>query len=165
MIIVLIGVTGSGKTTVGKLIADLLGWPFYDADDFHPEANIIKMRSGIPLTDADRAPWLHALERLIADSLSGNHSAVLACSALKEAYREHLRAPSASDPSSVRFVYLRISPVVAEQRLQQRPDHFMPPGLVPSQFEALEEPADALIVEATLEPREIASEIRQALGL
>ena len=159
MIVILIGVAGSGKTTVGKLLADTMGWPFYDADDFHPETNILKMRSGIPLSDADRAPWLHALERLIADLLSENQSAVLACSALKTAYRKRLKSSSGSNPSSVRFVYLRISPAVAEQRLQQRPGHFMPQELVPSQFKALEEPKDALLIEATLEPSEIVAAV------
>ena len=159
MIIILMGVSGSGKTTVGRLLADMLGWPFYDADDFHTEANILKMRSGTPLSDADRAPWLHALEHLISDLLSEDQSAVLACSALKAAYRERLKASSASDPSAIRLVYLRISPALAERRSQQRPGHFMPQGLVPSQFETLEEPKDALLIEATLAPQKIAAAV------
>jgi gluconokinase len=165
MIIILMGVAGSGKTTIGSLLAAELGWLFYDADDFHPPANIIKMRSGIPLTDTDRQPWLHALENLLKELIANNHSAVLACSALKAAYRAQLKASAGSTTSQIKFVYLRIPPPVAMQRLEKRKTHFMPKELVPSQFEALEEPSDAVVVNAMLKPSEVVAQIRQALGL
>lgn len=163
MVIILMGVSASGKTTVGKLLADKLGWQFYDADDFHPPANVAKMRSGVPLTDEDRKPWLQALASLIEQSLASAHSIVLACSALKAAYRDQLRAPARSDPKAVQVVYLKIPVSVASERSGQRQDHFMPAALVESQFATLEEPADAIVVDATLTPEDIVAEIRKTL--
>src|ERR687884_346052 len=137
--IILMGVTGSGKTTIGQLLAEELSWPFYDADDFHPPENVERMSKGIALTDEDRKPWLAALARLIEDALDNDQSLVLGCSALKEAYRAQLKPPGVS-ADAVRFVYLRVPIEVAAARTHERRNHFMPASLVPSQFAALEEP-------------------------
>lgn len=165
MIVIVMGVAGSGKTTIGAQLADEFGWPFYEGDDFHPAANIDKMRSGVGLTDADRQPWLEALGNLIADLIAKDVSAVLACSALKSAYRDQLHKAAGSRADQVRFVYLRISPQAAEHRLQERKGHYMRAEMVQSQFEALEEPDDATAVDAMLSPNEAVAQIRHALEL
>jgi gluconokinase len=161
LIIVLIGVAGSGKTTVGRLLSADLGWPFFDGDDFHPQANIEKMRRGIPLTDADRIPWLDALNCLIRDITGEGRNAVIACSALKRAYRDRVKEGAAD----VRFVHLRGDAPLIQRRLEARPDHFMKAGMLASQLDALEEPADALIVDAAEEPKAIVARIRRVFGL
>jgi gluconokinase len=161
MIIVLMGVTGSGKTTVGKVLASQLGWKFYDADDYHPSANIEKMRQGIPLTDSDRKPWLEALAKLIDDARARGESIVLACSALKHAYQEYLR----HHLDVVRYVCLCGPPEVIQTRLASRTGHFMKPVLLSSQLEILEPPEDRIEVDVTGTPQEIAGEIRSRLGL
>ena len=161
--IILMGVSGSGKTTIGELLGQALGWPFYDADNFHPPANVERMRQGVALTDEDREPWLAALARLIEEALDANRSLVLACSALKAAYRERLTPRVAAD--EVRFVYLRVPADVAAARLNQRRGHYMPASLVPSQFATLEEPADATVINATQSPEAIVAEIRRRLAL
>ncbi len=159
MIIIIMGVSGSGKSAIGSRLAAALDCPFYEGDDFHPAANVAKMRAGIPLTDADRQPWLERLRALIA-SLSAHHtSAVIACSALKTAYRAHLRG----DDPAVRFVYLKGDYQTIQQRLAQREGHYMPASLLDSQFQALEEPTDALIVDLTQPPETIVATIIQAL--
>jgi gluconokinase len=163
MVVILMGVAGSGKTTVGRRLADELGWISYDADDFHPPANVAMMRASIPLTDKEREPWLDALAALIRDLLIAGQSAALACSALKATYRARLGASARANPDAVQFVYLRIPPAVAEQRLSERHAHFMPATLVPSQFATLEEPTDAIVIDARLTPDEIVAAIRQAL--
>ncbi|PWH12669.1 MAG: gluconate kinase [Anaerolineae bacterium] len=140
------GVAGSGKTTVGQALAEKLGWDFFDADDFHPPANIAKMASGIPLTDEDRAPWLDSLHRLIASALKTNRPGVLACSALKERYRQRLLEGN----QGVQIVYLKGSYDLILQRMKKRTDHYMQPEMLKSQFEALEEPTAALTVDITL---------------
>jgi gluconokinase len=160
MVIVLMGVSGSGKTLVGSLLAQQLGWEFADADDYHPAANVEKMRTGIPLTDADRAPWLDALRSLIVDWINQGTSAVLACSALKETYREKLRADQ-----QVRVVYLKASPEVLARRLLERRGHYMKQQMLESQLATLEEPSDAVVVDASPPPEEIVQEIRRDLGL
>lgn len=160
MIIVLMGVSGAGKTTVGRLLASRLGWPFYDGDDFHPPANVEKMRAGRPLRDADRGRWLSTLQDLIAGLDRDGRSAVLACSALKEAYRERLTRAG----RDVRVVYLRGSPALIAQRLAERRGHFMPAALLQSQFAALEEPRDAVVVDIDASPEAIADRIEAALG-
>jgi gluconokinase len=157
MIVVLMGVTGSGKTTVGKLLANGLGWKFYDADDYHPAANIEKMRRGIPLTDEDRKPWLQTLAKLIDDARVRGENIVLACSALKHDYQEYLR----HHLDVVRYVCLCGPPAVIQKRLATRTGHFMNPALLPSQFEILEPPEDAIRVDVTGTPDEIAGEIRR----
>ena len=165
MIVILMGVAGSGKTTIGSRLADRLGWSFFDGDDFHPPENVAKMSSGIALTDSDREPWLQALADLIASLLASNTSAVLACSALKSAYRDRLKNGAGPNTDQIRFVYLKVSPAVAHERLRKREGHFMPEELISSQFETLEEPDDAIIVDATPSPDEIVALIKQALGL
>jgi gluconokinase len=128
MIVVLMGVTGSGKTAVGKVLANELGWKFYDAEDYHPAANIEKMRRGIPLTDEDRKPWLQTLAKLIDDARDRGENIVLACSALKHDYQEYLR----HDLDVVRYVCLCGPPAVIQKRLASRTGHFMNPALLPS---------------------------------
>jgi gluconokinase len=161
MIIVLMGVSGSGKTTVGKLLAEQLGWRFCDADAFHPQVNVERMHKGIPLDDEDRKPWLQALARLIDEARDRNENMVLACSALKHAYQEYLR----HHLDLVKYVYLSGSPDLIAQRLANRRGHFMNPALLSSQFEALEPPDDAIRVDITPSPDEIAAEIRRRLGV
>ena len=161
MVIILMGVSGSGKTTVGQRLAQELGWPFYDGDQFHPQANIAKMQQGIPLTDADRWPWLQALRAHIATWLQQGVSAVLACSALKQIYREYLIV----DEAEVRLVYLKGAYDLIHERLAQRHGHFMPPGLLASQFAALEEPERGVVVDVMHSPDMIVALIRQRLGV
>lgn len=161
MIVVLMGVTGSGKSTVGKLLANELGWNFYDADDYHPAANIEKMRRAIPLTDEDRKPWLQTLAKLIDDARDRGDNIVLACSALKHDYQEYLR----HHLDLVRYVCLCGRPELIQKRLATRTGHFMNPALLPSQLEILEPPDDAIRVDVTGTPEEIGGEIRRRLGL
>jgi gluconokinase len=148
--VIVMGVTGSGKTTVGQLLAERMACSFFDADDFHPEANVEKMRSGQPLDDADRAPWLARLRELIEHELNAGRSLVLACSALRAEYRDVL----VSRAGVVRFVYLKIRPETARARLAERAGHYMPASLVSSQFDALEEPTGAVVVDGELTPIE-----------
>ncbi|MEL6440893.1 MAG: gluconokinase [Cyanobacteria bacterium J06621_8] len=155
MFYIIMGVSGTGKSTVGKLLSDRTGWTFYDADDFHPPANIDKMRRGIPLTDGDRLPWLEKLQELISNTLNQQQQGILACSALKSNYRQILR----NNQSQVVFVYLRGSYDCIQSRLEQRTGHFMPPGLLRSQFDVLEEPENALVVDISLSPQSIVDEI------
>ena len=149
--IVVMGVSGSGKTSVGKVLAEHLKWDFYDADDFHPPENVAKMASGIPLDDSDRAPWLAALHDLISSSLRQNKSGVLACSALKERYRQKLMNGS----EGVQLVYLKGSYDLIWSRMATRTDHYMQPQMLQSQFDALEEPSNALTVDISLSVEKI----------
>lgn len=149
------GVSGSGKSTIGKLLSDRTGWAFYDADNFHPIANIDKMRRGIPLTDRDRLPWLAALQQLIAAHLNSDRPGILACSALKTQYRQMLRGES----SEVVFVYLQGNYDAIQSRIKHRLGHFMSADLLRSQFDILEEPHDALIINIALAPESIVDEI------
>ena len=148
------GVSGSGKTTVGRLLAERLAWEFADADAFHSETNIDKMRRGVPLDDADRRPWLERLARLLTDSLERGESIVLACSALKSEYRKLLRGGD----ERISFAYLKGSREVIYSRLLQRAGHYMKPDLLDSQFRALEEPSDAMILDVSRPPAELAEE-------
>jgi gluconokinase len=163
VIIIIFGVSGSGKTTIGKLLAQELRWQFIEADDFHPASNIQKMRSGRPLIDEDRWPWLDCLRKQIEQLLAAGESAVLACSALKRAYRDRLRVSE-----EIKFVFLRGDYAVVEKQLRSRRRHFMNPDLLQSQFDDLEEPqADeqALTVALGRTPEEIVEEIEAKLHL
>jgi gluconokinase len=162
MVIVVMGVSGSGKTTVGSLLARTLGWEFFDADDFHSAPNVAKMRRGEPLSDADREGWLAALQKLVGDLLRDGRRAVLACSALRAAYRERLRA---GRPAEVALVYLRGDPALIRSRIAGRQGHFMKADLLASQFATLEEPSDALLVDVAATPATIVERIRAGLGL
>lgn len=161
MVVVIFGVAGVGKTTVGKLLAEDLGWKFYDADDFHPQANIEKMQSGQALTDEDRQPWLQRLRELIERLLSQNENAVLACSALKKKYRDQLRLAS-----RVKFFFLRARRERVEQQLKNRRGHFFDPKLLDAQFADLEKPQstdDAITIELRGEPRDVVNDIESSL--
>jgi gluconokinase len=149
--LIVMGVSGCGKSSVGKALAEQLGWDFYDADDFHPPENVSKMANGIPLTDSDRAPWLAALHDLISSSLAQDHPGVLACSALKERYRRQLL----EDNEGVQLVYLKGSHELISSRMSTRKDHYMKPEMLQSQFDALEEPANALTIDISISIDEI----------
>ena len=162
MVVIIWGVSGAGKTTIGELLAQELHWKFYDADDFHPQVNIDKMERGEPLTDEDRQPWLQSLREAITRSLAANENAVLACSALKRKYRELLRVNG-----DVKFVFLHGSRARIADQLKQRRGHFMNPALLDSQFADLEEPEsseDMLTIELKGEPDELVEQIRQKLS-
>ena len=161
MIVVLMGVTGSGKTTVGKVLAKELGWKFYDADDYHPAANIEKMRRGIPLTDEDRKPWLQTLARLIDDARDRGENIVLACSRAQACLPGVPAASSGCGPLRLPLWLGGVDP----EETGARKGHFMNPVLLDSQFEILEPPDDAIRVDVTGSPEEIADEIRRRLGL
>ena len=163
MIVIIFGVSGAGKTTVGKLLASELGWRFIEADDFHPAPNIEKMRNGHPLTDEDRWPWLDCLRKQIEQLLSARENAVLVCSALKRAYRERLRV---SD--EVKYVFLRGDYGLVEKQLRSRHGHFMNAALLQSQFDDLEEPQPdekVLTIELGRTPEEIVAKIEAKLNL
>ena len=160
MFIIITGVAGAGKTTVGKLLAKNLGWEFHEGDDFHPAANVEKMRRGEALTDADRQPWLDALRAVIQSSLEKGENGILACSALKQSYRARLRVNE-----HVLFVHLAATPELIERRLQQRKGHFMNPSLLESQFATLEIPQTALCLDGSLAPAVLVQQIRDALHI
>ena len=160
MVIILMGVTGVGKTTIGSALAQELQWRFADGDDFHSAANIAKMHAGVPLSDEDRTPWLQSLRNAIAGWLASGENVVLACSALKASYREVLLVSS-----EVKLVYLRSSFELIAGRLALRQGHYMNPHLLRSQFDTLEEPKDTLTIDAGLTVAQIVKEIRTALGV
>jgi gluconokinase len=166
MIIILMGVSGAGKTVVGQALAARLGWTFEDADAWHPAANVEKMRSGVPLNDDDRKPWLEALNRAIREWVASGRNTVLACSALKARYRETLRS-GVENSATVQFVFLKATYEQIDQRLRERRGHYMPESLLRSQFEALEQPPpdEALIVDAGPAIGEIVDEIVTRLHL
>ena len=159
MFVVVMGVSGSGKSTIGRLLAERLGCPFYDGDDYHPAANVAKMAAGIPLDDADRDGWLAELAALIAVGLARGEGGVIACSALKRQYRDVLSV----DERRVRFVYLRGEFDTIWARLQSREGHFMGANLLQSQFDALEEPRGAIVVDTSLEPEQVIDRILEQL--
>jgi gluconokinase len=162
MVIILMGVSGAGKTRIGKCLAATLGWAFYEGDDYHSPSNVEKMAQGIALTDADRAPWLDALHALIGELLAQHESAVLTCSALKRAYRERL----SQGHDGLRLVYLHGSYELIRHRLQERRGHFMNATLLATQFEALEPPEAAegvLTVEVAQRPQQIVEAITREL--
>src|SRR5437868_13275990 len=163
MVLIIFGVSGAGKTTVGKLLARQLDWKFIEADDLHSAANIDKMRRGEPLTDEERQPWLEKLRDAIKESLDKNGNAVLACSALKKKYRDRLRVTD-----QVKFVFLRGSREQVAEQLRGRRGHFFSPDLLARQFAELEEPTpveDALTVNLGAGPAEVVDTIRHKLKL
>lgn len=165
MIVVLMGPAGSGKTTVGKLLAARLSWEFVDGDDFHPPANIDKMSHGAPLTDEDRIPWLKSIHEQMLQWRAQGRSVVLACSALKRSYRELLGvSPDAKD---IKLVYLKGTSELLLERMHSRQGHYMKEQMLASQLADLEEPTDveALTIEVSKSPEEIVSEIREHLAL
>ncbi len=156
-IVIIMGVSGSGKTTVGKRLAEVLGWQFMDADDLHSPENVEKMSQGIPLNERDRLPWLMAMRQHICVWLEQDKNVVLACSALKQSYREILDCSL----ESIKLVYLKGSPAVIQERMQLRTDHFMPADLLNSQLEALEEPTpdEAIHLDISLPVSELVEQI------
>ncbi len=158
VIILLMGVQGSGKTAVGLRLSARLGWRFVDADDYHPAANVRKMAAGIALTDEDRAGWLASLRQVIEAAMAAGESLVLACSALKEKYREQLVLPG------VKLVYLRGTQELIASRLAQRTGHYAKLNLLPSQFEQLEEPTNAIVVDVDGTVEEVAETVLRAVG-
>jgi len=160
MIVIVMGVVGSGKTTVGRLLAEQLSWEFADADDFHSSANVEKIRKGIGLTDADRTPWLESLHAAILQWIAERRSVVLACSALKRSYRSELEAGP-----DVRFVYLKGRASLIASRLHTRRGHFANEQILASQLSDLEEPENAVTVGIAGTPHEIVQEIRSKLSL
>jgi gluconokinase len=161
MVIFLIGVAGSGKTTVGRILAARLGCEFHDADDLHPPQNREKMHHGIALADDDRLLWLDAVRDLVQRCLAESRCAVIACSALKQSYRDLLIV----DAAKVRLVYLKGSKALITERLAHRAGHFFDPRLLQSQFDTLEEPADAIVVDISGPAEQIAEAIRARLGV
>jgi gluconokinase len=161
MVIILIGVAGSGKTTVGRILAARLRCEFHDSDDLHPPQNREKMSRSIALSDEDRWPWLHAVRDLVQQRLLQNRCEVIACSALKQSYRDLLVV----DPAKVKVVYLKGSQMLIAQRLARRAGHFFDQRLLQSQFDALEEPKDAIVVDISDTPEKIADAICARLGL
>jgi gluconokinase len=161
VVVIIFGVSGAGKTTIGQLLAEEFGWRFYEADDFHSQANTDKMRQCVPLTDEDRWPWLESLRQVIKRCLAAGENAVLACSALKEAYRRRLRLNA-----DVKLVFLRGDYELIANQLRQRRGHFMNPALLQSQFADLEEPQPtegAVVIELGRNPRELVQEIKSKL--
>jgi len=160
MIIIVMGVVGAGKSTVGKLLASELGWEFADADDFHPQSNVEKIRHGIALTDEDRGPWLDRLREAITRWIAEGENVVLACSALKRAYRAKL-----SVGPQVRFVYLKGSAALIAERLRARHGHFAGESILTSQMADLEEPENAIAVDIKDPAEQIVAEIQRAIGI
>ena len=154
MIVVVMGVSGCGKSTVGQKIAERLGCAFRDGDEFHSDANRAKMHAGIPLGDDDRKPWLESIRAYMDEMTSGGRSLVVACSALKQRYRDVLSGPA----GNTEFVYLKGDFELLQSRLSARKDHFFNPNLLRSQFDALEEPVDAIVVSIALAPEAIVDE-------
>jgi gluconokinase len=160
MIVIVMGVVGSGKTTVGRLLAEQLVWEFADADDFHPPANVEKIRRGVALSDVDRQPWLQRLREAIVQWIAEKHDVVLACSALKRGYRKELEVGP-----EIRFVYLKGSAGLIAERLRLRHGHFADEKILASQFADLEEPEGSARVDIASPPEQIVAEIRKKLGL
>lgn len=161
MIAILMGVTGSGKTTVAKALVERTGWAFAEGDDFHSEANKAKMHSGQPLNDADRQPWLETLHQVLAQWAAAGQSGVMTCSALKESYRQTL--VTGLPAGLAHFILLEAPEPVLRERLERRANHFMNPALLDSQFATLEVPADAIHVRATSAPSQAVDQILKAL--
>ncbi|HEY0777998.1 MAG TPA: gluconokinase [Gemmatirosa sp.] len=169
MVIIVMGPAGSGKSLVGTRLAAALGWPFFEGDDFHPAANVARMHAGLPLGDAERAPWLAALAGVVARSLTTKTSAVLTCSALRRAYRRAL-VPADAAPDTVRFVYLQADPALLAARLAARAGHFFAPNLLASQLATLEPPdaderASVLTLDASGTPDQLVEAVRSTFDV
>jgi len=149
------GVSGCGKTTIGKKTAETLGVPYYEGDDYHPQENVDKMSRGIPLNDEDRAGWLQRLADIIREKLDEGASGVLSCSALKMKYRDQLTV----DPERVHFIYLKGRYQLIQERMKKRSNHYMPPDLLMSQFETLEEPDDIFTIRVDQSPEKILAQV------
>lgn len=160
-IIIIMGVAGSGKTTIGRALAEATKRPYFEADDFHPAENVAKMSRGMPLDDADRTPWLATIRLKIDECLAAGRPAVFSCSALKQSYRLVLQRGE----QRIAFIHLQVDPALALARVSARPGHYMKSNMVESQFAALEPPADALVVDAGAEPTRIVALIRSHFGL
>ena len=160
MVVLLMGVAGSGKTTIGRQLAAELGWKFADADDFHPPANVAKMSAGVPLEDSDRAPWLAAIRLYIDARIARNENAVVTCSALKEKHRAVLLGGA----PQVKLVYLHGTRELLWSRISARQGHFMKPAMLDSQLATLEEPVKALAIDIAQSPAQIIAGIRSALA-
>jgi gluconokinase len=158
---IVMGVSGCGKSSVGEALANQLGWDFYDADDFHPPENVAKMASGTPLNDSDRAPWLATLHDLISSSLKRNRPGVLACSVLKENYRQQLLEGN----EGVQIVYLKGSYDLIWSRMEARTDHYMKPHMLRSQFDTLKEPTNALTIDISMPVAEIVRVVLSHTGM
>jgi gluconokinase len=167
MVFIVMGVSGSGKTTVGKALSKRFGWKYYEGDEYHPAGNIEKMKRGIPLDDEDRLPWLQSLRKIIEEAANKNENIVIACSALKEAYREILRGHVPDLPLSanneVKFIYLKGSYNTIKERMEKRPDHFFKPEMLKSQFNTLEEPQDAIIIDISKPNQETISDVIESV--
>lgn len=161
MILILMGVTGSGKTTIGTLLASETGWEYAEGDDYHSPENVAKMHAGIPLTDEDRAPWLSALHQVLLGWYNSGKSGIMACSALKQSYRDTLR--DSIPPADLRFVLLEAPEPVLQDRLAHRTGHYMNPILLQSQIDTLEIPSDALRVSVVQQPADAVHQILDAL--
>jgi gluconokinase len=160
MVILVMGVSGSGKTTIGQMLSAQLNWPFVDGDSLHSAANVAKMAAGIPLTDDDRAPWLQSIHDVMEGWLIQQKNGIVASSALKEKYRRILLTSP-----EIKIVYLRGSYELIYSRMQHRPGHYMKPEMLQSQFAALEEPTDAIVVDIAAPAKEIVANIRQKLAI
>jgi gluconokinase len=161
LIIILMGVSGAGKTAVGKRLAERQSWPFVDGDDLHPAENVRKMAAGVPLTDQDRLPWLSRVREVIADHAETGSSAIIACSALKRSYRRLLL----EGQPDAKLVYLRGEAELLRHRLTERQGHFFDPDLLSSQLETLEEPANAIVVDIDADLETVTDRVATALGL
>ena len=160
MIIIVMGVAGSGKTTVGTMLAEAMNCRFLDGDSLHPAANVEKMTRGIPLTDADRAPWLAAIHARLLEASRSGRSLVVGCSALRQSYRAAL-----AEGIAITWVYLKGSEALIRSRLRHRDGHYMKADMLASQFEALEEPSNAIVLDISNPPRELVQEVLTALGV
>ena len=154
MVLIVMGVSGCGKTTIGKMLGEKLGWKYYEGDEYHPKENVEKMRSGIPLNDDDRKPWLLALRSIIENHLNEGTGAVVSCSALKQKYRDLLKVND-----EVKFIFLKGDFDTILRRMQARKNHYFKPEMLKSQFDALEEPVNVITEDIDIEPELIVNEV------